>query len=60
MGHQLTALERAFELARSGEYDGPGDIREQLKRERFSVSQLEGPSLRRQLRELCIASQQVG
>ena len=49
-------LERAFTLARSGEYAGVAEIRAQLKTEGYALHQLEGPSLMRQLRDLCIAS----
>ena len=51
------ALERAFELARSGECGGISDIKAALKAEGFSGTQISGPSLTRQLRELCAASQ---
>jgi len=51
------ALERAFELARSGECAKLEDIRERLKAEGYGVEQLSGPALLRQLRELCVASQ---
>ena len=50
-----TTLERAFALARSGDYASVNDIRLQLKRERFDHvdAHLVGPSLTRQLRALC-------
>lgn len=54
-----TTLERAFELARTGDYLGIAEIRAQLKAEGYSLGQLEGPSLMRQLRELCIASRKA-
>ena len=51
-----TTLERAFALARSGEYPGVSEIKAQLKAEGFALQQLEGASLMKQLRDLCIAS----
>lgn len=51
-----TALERAFELARSGECASVSDIRVRLKAEGLSANQIEGPVLIRQLRDLCAAS----
>jgi hypothetical protein len=45
----MTALERAFQLARSGQVSGLSEIAEALKGEGYSANQIEGPSLRRQL-----------
>ena len=59
MPFQPTPLERAFELARSGEYAGVAEIRKQLKAEGLSALQLSGPSLGRQLRDLCQAARQT-
>ena len=56
MDHRPTPLERAFDLARSGTCSGVEDIRKQLRKEGYSVLTLEGPSLLRQLRELCTAN----
>lgn len=55
MTHRPTTLERAFALARSGEYPTISDIRKQLKIEGFSdaPSQISGPSMLKQLRKLC-------
>jgi hypothetical protein len=53
MTSRPTTLERAFTLARSGEYPGVSEIRTQLKAEGYSIHQIEGPSLLRQLREIC-------
>jgi hypothetical protein len=53
---RLPALERAFELARTGGYRGSNDIRAALRAESYSTSdvlQLSGPSLLRQLNRLC-------
>ena len=50
-----TTLERAFDLARSGDYASVGDIRLRLKDERFEhvEGNLAGSSIKRQLRKLC-------
>jgi hypothetical protein len=56
MNPNYTPLERAFALARSGEYLGPGEIRAQLKAEGYSTVQLEGKSLMKQLRDICNAA----
>jgi hypothetical protein len=55
MIYPLSTLERAFELARSGEYAGVQEIRQQLKKERFESveAHLAGPSINRQLKALC-------
>lgn len=52
MGHRMTALERAFQLARSGEVSGLPDIRKALSREGYNGNQIEGPTLTRQLADL--------
>jgi hypothetical protein len=57
MNYRLTALERAFELARSGQYATIAEIKKQLVAESFSVAQLTGGSLSRQLKELIRTAQ---
>jgi hypothetical protein len=52
MAYRITTLERAFELARSGNYPSIAEIRKQLHAEGFSVAQVTGGVLARQLREL--------
>ncbi len=47
-----TTLERAFELARSGDCQSIQEIRERLRAEGHIDSQVTGPSLMRQLRDL--------
>lgn len=59
MSSQPTVLERAFDLANSGEYAGVAEIRLQLRAEGYATHQLEGPSLLRQLRDLCAASRKA-
>ena len=56
MNFRPTTLERAFALAKTGEYDGVNDLKIQLKAEGYAVQQVEGRTLIRQLRDLCIAS----
>jgi hypothetical protein len=60
MTQRATTLERAFELARTGKYAGVSELRQQLKSEGYSPDQLTGPTLLRQLRDLCIASAGAG
>jgi hypothetical protein len=56
MEHRPTALERAFELARSGKCADVAQVRQQLKIEGYARDQLTGPALIRQIRDLCIAA----
>jgi len=46
---RMTALERAFQLARSGHVSSVGEIISALKRDGYSDWRIEGPLLRRQL-----------
>ena len=52
MEQRLTALERAFQLARSGQVKNVATIRAVLKREGYDSHQVDGLSLHRQLRKL--------
>jgi hypothetical protein len=52
MDDRRTALERAFQLAESGACESLDDIRKQLKSEGFSLAQITGGSLTKQLREI--------
>lgn len=56
MDPRMTALERAFQLAKSGRVAGLTDIVTSLKRDGYSASQLEGPLLKRQLADLIKAA----
>lgn len=58
MSSQITTLERAFELARSGTCANTAEIRVRLKQERHDnvEAHLQGPSINRQLRALCEAA----
>lgn len=57
MTFRQTTLERAFELAQSGEYVRLADITKQLRAEGYPLNQLEGVSLRKQLRLICTKAQ---
>ena len=52
-----TALERAFELARSGRYDTSHAIKTAVSAEGYSVTQITGRTLMKQLREIIQANQ---
>jgi len=54
-----TPLERAFALARTGDYVGVAEVRAQLKAEGYDTAQLAGPSLLKQLRKLCADARPV-
>ena len=49
MDHTITALERAFQLAQSGDCASVGQIKQQLKAEGYSVVQIAGRVLGKQL-----------
>jgi hypothetical protein len=50
---QPTILERAFELARTGNNSTVSELREALQAEGFDPKRLQGPSLQKQLRQVC-------
>lgn len=52
MAENKTTIERAFELARSGECARIGDIVRHLSREGYDIRQIHGSALRKQLRDL--------
>ena len=56
MTFRPTPLERAFELARSGEYASVTEVKQRLRDEGLASHQIEGPILTRQLRDLCRAA----
>jgi hypothetical protein len=56
MNERPTDIERAFELARSGKYASVTEVRDALQAEGFDPKRLQGPSLQKQLRELCAQS----
>lgn len=51
-----TALERAFELAKSGKFATPGEIKEALRGEKYSIETVTGGALTKQLRGLIASS----
>ena len=52
MDQNKTALERAFDLARSGEYSTVNRIKDRLKAEGYTMAQVDGKALTKQLRAL--------
>lgn len=52
MDQDKTTLERAFELAQSGRCKSVQEIRQALKQEHYSLNQLEGASVKKQLSAL--------
>jgi hypothetical protein len=48
-----TAIERAFELAKTGRYATISDLREAVLDEGLDPSQLQGRTLHLQLRQIC-------
>jgi hypothetical protein len=55
--NKVSALERAFQLARSGRLATVDDIKKQLRQEGYEISsEYDGSSLRSQLRELIKAA----
>jgi hypothetical protein len=52
MDQDTTALERAFQLARSGDHRSIVEIKHRLRAEGYSDAQLTGATLSRQLRAL--------
>jgi hypothetical protein len=56
MDQNLTALERAFQLAKSGKVAGVTDIVAALKSEGYRIDQIQGRQLHSQLRKLIGAS----
>jgi hypothetical protein len=59
MDHTVTALERAFQLARSGKVSGLPELAKMLRGEGYSSSQIEGPALKRQLADLIKANAHI-
>ena len=59
MDQRMTALERAFQLARSGSVAALTEIVSSLNREGYSASQIEGRLLKRQLADLIKAARKA-
>lgn len=56
MDLKLTSLERAFQLAKSGNCATIEDIRRALRSEGYGTEQIVGPALLRQLRSIVATS----
>ena len=52
MDQNTTPLERAFQLAKSGECASITDVKKRLKAEGYSIDQIEGRTISRQLAAL--------
>ena len=52
----MTAVERAFYLARSGRFPGITEILKSLKRDGYATDQIQGQVLKRQLTKLIRAA----
>jgi hypothetical protein len=59
MDQKMSALERAFQLAKSGQVAGLTEIATSLNREGYSANQIEGPVLKRQLAGLIKAARKL-
>jgi hypothetical protein len=59
MDQKMTALERAFQLARSGTVASLTEIVSSLNREGYSGNQVEGRVLKRQLADLIKAARKA-
>ena len=59
MDPSKTTLERAFELAKSGEIASVPDLRARLRSEGYVQQQIDGPALGRQLRNLIARARPV-
>jgi hypothetical protein len=56
MDQGMSALERAFQLAKSGNYTSVADIKKRLVEEHYSVAQITGGALAKQLGALIKAA----
>ena len=52
MDHNITAMERAFQLAKSGSCTSVPDLRKRLSAEGYALSQITGRTLSKQLEAL--------
>ena len=57
MDHNVTALERAFQLAKSGICESVADLKNRLRSEGYATTKVVGGSLTKQLRALIAAAQ---
>ena len=56
----VSPLERAFQLARSGQVAGVAEIKATLRREGYDGRSIEGPALYKQLRQLIEIARESG
>jgi hypothetical protein len=56
MDRNKSAIERAFDLASSGQFQTIQKIRDQLRHEGYGDAQVCGPALSKQLRELIVGA----
>jgi hypothetical protein len=54
--HNVTSLERAFQIAKSGDCKSVADLKKQLRRERYSLDKITGRTLSKQLEALIKAA----
>ena len=59
MDQNKTALERAFELAKSGKVQNITQLRDQIKAEGYASAQIEGMALSRQLRRMIVQARRA-
>jgi hypothetical protein len=52
MAREVSVIERAFQLAGTGQFASVKDLKRKLRAEDYSLATVTGPSLLRQLREL--------
>jgi hypothetical protein len=57
MDHNVTVIERAFQLAKSGDYPTVAAIKKRLMTEGYSIGQITGRTLSKQLTALIQAAQ---
>jgi len=53
MKPNISVLERAFELARTGDYKNASEVKRTLAEEGYTIHQVTGPTLVRQINDLC-------
>ena len=58
MDHNVTAIERAFELAKSGSCASVSDVKKRLRAEGYSITQITGRTLSKQLDALLKAARE--
>jgi len=59
MDHNFTALERAFQLAKSGICLSVADLKKRLKSEGYATTDIVGMSISKQLRALIAAARNL-